>query len=161
MKKVWVIFNILTRSLSCLELESASLCHNPSPLPDSGQNYHILTTNEKINALIILNKWDKRYCFPGNWQDASVNASYAKSNWGPWAPAPLPPQLADSAWGCFCHGWKTAQDVHATVLVQCVQHNQVYGILPYCLRVSRLLGNRGGTYLRLVTTRPFPVFFSF
>ena len=54
MKKVSVIFNILTRSLSCLELESASLCHNPSPLPDTGQNYHILATNEKIYTLIIL-----------------------------------------------------------------------------------------------------------
>lgn len=53
MKEVCVIFNILTRSPSYLELESASPCHNPSPLPDSGQNYHILTTNEKINALIL------------------------------------------------------------------------------------------------------------
>lgn len=56
MKKVSVIFNVLTRSLSCLELESASLRHKPSLLPDTGQNYHISTTNEKRNALIILIK---------------------------------------------------------------------------------------------------------
>lgn len=48
MKKVYVIFNILTRSLSFLDLESASLCRNPSPLPDTEQNYHILAIDGKI-----------------------------------------------------------------------------------------------------------------
>jgi len=54
--KTSVIFNILTRSLSCLELESASLCRNLSPLLGTQQNYHILATNEKTNALITLIK---------------------------------------------------------------------------------------------------------
>lgn len=140
MKKVSIIFNILTRSLSCLELESASLCHNPSPPPDTGQNYHILTTNEKINALIILIKRDQRYCFPGKWQDASVSASQAKSNQGPRGPTPLPPLLGNSARGCVWHGWKTAQDVHTTVPVQRVQRNQVYSILPYCPPCFKTVG---------------------
>jgi len=120
MMKTSVIFNILTRSLSCLELESASLCRNLSPLLGTQQNYHILATNEKTNALITLIKWDQWYCFPGKQQDASVSASQAKSNQDLGA---LPHWLrywGNSAWGCFCQGWKTAQDAHTAVLVQCV-----------------------------------------
>lgn len=153
-----VMFNILTRSLSFLELEWASLYRNPSPLPDTGQNYHILAKDEKKGINYFY--WDQRYC-----------SLESRKTW-----VSVPPkqrQISDLGALPHCHyqcprlylaGRQTAQDAHTVVLVQfffffSIAKCEVF--LPYFPSASRLLGNQESKHLRLVTTSPSPTFFIF